>query len=79
MKYDWEYIDYLIPGKRKIDFKAPTPIFVLFWDSLMFYQVFPSPQVKRCVIKDTRHMLYTSCLIFVAGGAFVPTQEKKKT
>ena len=30
MKYDWEYMNYLLPGKRKIDFKAITIIFVLF-------------------------------------------------
>ena len=30
MKCDWEYIDYLIPGKKKIDFKATAIIFVLF-------------------------------------------------
>ena len=33
MKYDWEYIDSLIPGKEKIDFKASIINFVLFWKS----------------------------------------------
>ena len=58
MKYDWEYMNYLIPGKRKIDFKAITVIFVLFWDSLMFHQVFLSPQVKKCAIITYRHAIY---------------------
>ena len=30
MKCDWEYIDYLIPVKKKIDFKAPPIILILF-------------------------------------------------
>ena len=52
----------------------------------MFYQVLLSPQAKRCVIITYIHGLYESphklpndlrLGIFVAGGAFVPTQEKK--
>ena len=27
-----------------------TIIFMIFWDFLMFYQIFLSPQVKRCAI-----------------------------
>ena len=57
MKYDWEYIHYMIPGK-KIDFKTPAIIFVLFWDSLIFYQVFLSLQIKRCAIITYRHAIY---------------------
>ena len=58
MKYDWEYIDSLIPGKEKIDFKASIINFVLFWKSLMFHQVFLSPQVKRFAIITYRHAIY---------------------
>ena len=28
----------------------PSIIFIIFWDILMFYQIFFSPQVKRCAI-----------------------------
>ena len=57
----------------------------------MFFQIFFSPQVNWCAIITYKHGLYeisqvlSSNLklrilgIFSAGGAFVPTQEKKKT
>ena len=35
---------------RAIIFAKPTIITIIFWDSLMFYQVFRSPQVKWCAI-----------------------------
>ena len=70
-----------------------TMIFI-FWDFLMFCQIFLSPQVKRLAIITYKHSIYelTHELpndlrlrmldvkphgIFAAGGAFVPTQEKK--
>ena len=50
----------------------------------MFYQLFLSPQVKRWAIITYKHgisELHDECQhhgIFADGGAFVPTQEKKK-
>ena len=35
-----------------------TIIFKLFWDYLMFYQIFFSPQVKRCAIITYKHGIY---------------------
>ena len=35
-----------------------TIIFIIFWDSLMFYQIFLSPQVKRCAINTYNHGIY---------------------
>ena len=37
---------------------APTIIFIIFLDFLMFYQVFFSPQVKRCGIITYKHGTY---------------------
>ena len=36
----------------------PTIIFIIFWDFLMFYQIFLSPQVKRCSIITDKHGIY---------------------
>ena len=33
-------------------------IFIIFWDSLMFYQLFLSPQVKRCAIITYKNGVY---------------------
>ena len=58
----------------------------------MFYQIFLSPQVKRWAIVTYKHGIHELPHelpndlrlrilphgIFAAGGAFVPTQEKKK-
>ena len=33
-------------------------IFIIFWDFLMFYQIFLSPQVKRCAIITYKHGMY---------------------
>ena len=35
-----------------------TIIFVTFWDFLMFYQIFFSPQVKQCAIITYKHSMY---------------------
>ena len=35
-----------------------TIIFIIFWDFLMFYQVFLSPQVKLCAIVTYKHGIY---------------------
>ena len=43
-------------------FKAPTPcltiIFIILWDSFIFYQILLSPQVKQCTIITYRHYIY---------------------
>ena len=31
---------------------------IIFWDFLMFYQIFLSPQVKRIVIISNKHGIY---------------------
>ena len=31
---------------------------IIFWDFLMFYQIFFSPQVKRSVIINNKHDIY---------------------
>ena len=50
----------------------------------MFDQIFLSPQVKRCAIITYKHGIYelshelsNDSATFAAGGAFVPTQEKR--
>ena len=35
-----------------------TILAIIFWDFLMFYQIFLSPQVKRIVIIDNKHGIY---------------------
>ena len=35
-----------------------TIIFIIFWDSLMFYQIFLSPQAKRCAFTSYKHVIY---------------------
>ena len=36
----------------------PTIGFIIFWDFSMFYQIFLSPQVKRCAIITYKHARY---------------------
>ena len=51
----------------------------------MFYQIFVSPQVKRCEIITYKHGIYEFLHAFLNdvkhfgrwGGGLVPTQEKK--
>ena len=66
---------------------------IIFWDFLIFYQIFVSPRVKRIVIISNNHGIYELSRAlpndvrlrilglrhFAAGGwgVFVPTQEKK--
>ena len=35
-----------------------TILVIIFWDFLMFYQIFFSPQVKRIVIISNKNVLY---------------------
>ena len=37
---------------------VPTVIFIIFWDFLMFYQIFLSPQEKRFGIIAYTHGIY---------------------
>ena len=77
--------------KVKVNFKSLFQ--KLIWVVLMFYQTFLSPQVNWCTIITYKHGIteFFNALrnnlrlknnkthgIFTAGGAFVPTQEKKK-
>ena len=39
-------------------YKRPAIIFIIFWDYLMFYQISPSPQVKRCTIITYKYGIY---------------------
>ena len=36
----------------------PTIIFIIFWGFLMFYQIFLSPQVRRCAFITCKHGTY---------------------
>ena len=38
----------------------PTIVFIIFWDFLMFYQIFLSPQFKKCAIITYKHGIYES-------------------
>ena len=37
---------------------SSTIIFIIFWDFLMFCQIFILPQVKRCAIITYKHSIY---------------------
>ena len=39
---------------------APAIIFRIFWGILIFYQIYLSPQVKRCAIITYKHGIYES-------------------
>ena len=60
-----------------------TMIDIIFWDFSILYQIFFSPQVNQSVISSNKHGIWElphELLneLFADGGAFVPTQEKKK-
>ena len=38
--------------------KSSTILVIIFWDMLMFYQIFLSPQLKRIVIITNKHGIY---------------------
>ena len=38
--------------------KILQTIIFIFWDSLMFYQILPSPQVKQCAVITYKHGIY---------------------
>ena len=38
--------------------KVATINCIIFWDFMMFYQAFLSPQVKRCAITTYKHGIY---------------------
>ena len=42
-------------SKQSIIFLQTAVIVIIFWDFLMFYQIFLSPQVKRCAIITYKH------------------------
>ena len=37
------------------DYEPTTAMVIIFWDFLMFYQIFLSPQVKESVIIGNKH------------------------
>ena len=45
--------------------RQTTIIFIIFWDFLMFYENFLSPQVKQCVIITYKHCIYESPHVFL--------------
>ena len=47
-----------IANKAYAENLLPTIIFIIFWDFLMFYQVFLSLQVKRWMIISYKHGIY---------------------
>ena len=38
--------------------KRPTIIFIIYWDILVFHQIFLSPQVKRSAIISNKRGIY---------------------
>ena len=67
--------------------RLATTMDIIFWDFLVLYQIFFSPQVKQSVIINNKHDIFELPQelpnniphgIFAAGGASAPTQEKKK-
>ena len=38
--------------------ESSTILVIIFWDMLMFYQIFLSPQLKRIVIIRNKHGIY---------------------
>ena len=44
--------------KHRFPSQKSTIICIIFWDFLMFYQIFLSPQVKQCAIINYEHGTY---------------------
>ena len=43
--------------RRNLSYKAAV-IFIIFWDCLMFYQIFLSPQMKRCATITYKYSIH---------------------
>ena len=56
-KANWNVTD-LIRFIVMENYSFITISFITFWDFLMFYQIFLSPQVKRCAIITHKHGIY---------------------
>ena len=59
--YHWQktFIDSVIFIMTSLtNSSKATIIFIIFWDFLMFYQIFLSSQVKRCAIITYRHGIH---------------------
>ena len=54
--FDW--ISNTPPIGGAVNMGGGTILVIIFWDFLMFYQIFLSPQVKRFVIISNRHGIY---------------------
>ena len=62
-------------NQGKIPFLEKTTMMVtIFWDFLIFYQIFLSPKVTRGVIISIKHGTFK---LPAAGRVSVPTQETK--
>ena len=48
----------IFSGDSKESRQIPTIIFIIFWDHLIFYQIFLSSQVTRCVIITYKNGIY---------------------
>ena len=44
--------------RKKIYYLSGNGTFYIFWDFLVFYQIFLSPQVKQCAIITYKHGIY---------------------
>ena len=53
----WDFKQRLKPSLPEPSFPS-TILVIIFWDFLMLYQVFFSPQVKRIVIICNKHGIY---------------------
>ena len=61
---------------------ASTIIFITFWDFLMFYQIFHSPQVKRSAIIIHKHGIYKiphELPNHLRGWGLCPHKQKRAT
>ena len=54
-----KFIDHQrMVGKRLDQNDVPTIISIIFWDSLMFYQIFLSSQLKRRAVITYKHGIH---------------------
>ena len=54
--FDW--IPNAPPIRGAVNMNGGTILVIIFWDFLMFYQIFLLPQVKRIVIISNKHGMY---------------------
>ena len=54
----WQFLTNLAVNEDVKSKKKFTIIFIIFWDFLMFYQIFLSPQEKQWAIISYKHGIY---------------------